>query len=146
MRKLILFLVMLSPVAWGQSANSSLNLNIPQAPQTYASDQIRAGDLDCRMAIGSSTQMEFGVVGILDQQGYNNSFNSPTYNSQLYGSSGDFMRDVGVYARITIPIGAPKERLNCNTLYKLELERRRLEVAKLKAEVANLRRLQFEEN
>ena len=138
--------MMLSPVAWGQSANSSLNLNIPTAPQTYASDQIRAGDSDCRMAIGSSTQMEFGVVGILDQQGYNNSFNSPTYNPQLYGSSGDFMRDVGVYARITIPIGAPKERLNCNTLYKLELERRRLEVAKLKAEVANLRRLQFEEN
>lgn len=138
---LVLCMMMVSSVTWGQSSNSSLNLNIPQAPQTYASDQIRAGDLDCRMAIGSSTQMEFGVVGILDQQGTN--FNTQ-YNSQLYDQNNDFMRDVGVYARITIPIGAPKERLNCNKLYKLELERRALEVAKLKAEVQQLRRLQFE--
>ena len=138
---LVLCMMMVSSVTWGQSSNSSLNLNIPQAPQTYASDQIRAGDLDCRMAIGSSTQMEFGVVGILDQQG--NNFNTQ-YNSQLYEQNNDFMRDVGVYARITIPIGAPKERLNCNKLYKLELERRALEVAKLKAEVQQLRRLQFE--
>lgn len=138
---LVLCMMMVSSVTWGQSSNSSLNLNIPQAPQSYASDQIRAGDLDCRMAIGSSTQMEFGVVGILDQQGTN--FNTQ-YNSQLYEQNNDFMRDVGVYARITIPIGAPKERLNCNKLYKLELERRALEVAKLKAEVQQLRRLQFE--
>jgi len=54
------------------------------------------------------------------------------------------MTDVAVYARINIPIGAPKERINCNTLYRLELEIRRIELEKLKAELANLRRLQFE--
>jgi hypothetical protein len=54
------------------------------------------------------------------------------------------VRDVGVYARITIPIGAPKERLNCNILYQLELEKKRLEVIKLKQEVERLRNLQFE--
>jgi hypothetical protein len=51
--------------------------------------------------------------------------------------------DVGVYARINIPIGAPKERLNCNTLYQLELEKKRMEVFRLKQEIANLRNLQF---
>jgi hypothetical protein len=56
----------------------------------------------------------------------------------------DFMRDIGVYGRITIPIGAPKERLNCNILYKLELEKKRLEVLKLQREIQNLRNLQFE--
>lgn len=149
MRILLLFCIMLvTSTAWGQSANSSLNLNIPTAPQSYSSDEIRAGDLTCRMAIGSSTQMEFGVVGILDQMGQNNQLNNGFYNPELYNSQsgvyGDFMRDVGVYARITIPIGAPKERLNCNKLYQLELERRRLEVTRLKAEINNLRRLQFE--
>ena len=54
--------------------------------------------------------------------------------------------DVGVYARINIPIGAPKERINCNTLYQLELEKKRMEVAKLKQEIANLRTLQFAES
>ena len=57
---------------------------------------------------------------------------------------GDSSRNVGVYARIIIPIGAPKERINCNTLYKLELEKKRLEVIKLQQEVANLKRLKFE--
>ena len=41
-------------------------------------------------------------------------------------------------------IDKPKERINCNTLYQLALERERLEVQRLKQEVANLRALQFE--
>ena len=54
-----------------------------------------------------------------------------------------FIRDVGVYAKITIPIGKPKERLDCSKLYKLELRARELEIRKLEAEVANLRNLRF---
>ena len=68
---LVLCMMMVSSVAWGQSSNSSLNLNIPQAPQTYASDQIRAGDLDCRMAIGSSTPNSICVgdlIGIIQSR------------------------------------------------------------------------------
>jgi len=121
--------------------NSSLNLNIPTSPQSYASDQFRAGDLDCRNAIGSATNLEFGVVGVLNQQDplQSGAFVDPQMNQQS-----DMLKDIGVYARITIPIGAPKERINCNSLYKLELERRRLEVLKLQQEITNLRRLNFE--
>lgn len=126
--------------------SSSLNLAIPGSQQSYASDRIRADQVECQMAIGSSTNVEFGVVGILNQ---NDPFNN-------YGSSGSvidpnfdysnnkMVKDVGVYAKITIPIGAPKERLNCNTLYQLELEKKRLEVQKLKAELQELRNLKFE--
>ena len=48
-----------------------------------------------------------------------------------------------MYARITIPIGAPKERINCNTLYQLELEKKRVEVFKLKQEIEQLKALRF---
>lgn len=94
------------------------------------------------MAIGSSTNVEFGVVGLLNQE-------DPTYalaQGDPYGNYNydNFMRDVGVYGKIVIPIGAPKERLNCNALYQLELRVKRLEVEKLEAEIANLRRMQFE--
>jgi hypothetical protein len=51
--------------------------------------------------------------------------------------------DVGVYAKINIPIGGPKERINCNSLYQLELEVKRMEVIKLKQEISNLRNLRF---
>ena len=47
-----------------------------------------------------------------------------------------------MYARIIIPLDGPKERINCNTLYQLELQRRRLEVQKLKQEIEYLRQLQ----
>ena len=84
----------------------------------------------------SSVSLEGGYkVVILDEADYN--MVSPTYN----GGGG---HDVGVYARIIIPLDKPKERINCNTLYKLALERERLEVQRLKAEVQNLRALQFE--
>jgi hypothetical protein len=119
-----------------------LNMNLPNTPQNYQQDRIRAGDLECSMAIGSSTHVEFGVVGLMNED-------DPTYglaSGDPYGNYNydNFMRDVGVYGKIVIPIGAPKERLNCNALYELELRKKRLEVEKLEAELANLRALQFE--
>lgn len=147
----ILFTLLMFTCSGVYAQSSSLNLALPQSPQSFQSDRVRAGDLECSAAIGSSTNVEFGVVGILNQNdpwdqyrigaGYpaNDPSLGPTYND-------NFMRDVGVYAKITIPIGAPKERLNCNALYKLELQKKRLEVLKLQQEVANLKALQFEEN
>ena len=133
MKKLVLLTLALSHMAWGQG---SLNLNIPQSSQTHATDKIRAGNVDCQNAIGSSTNLEFGVVGIIEQDDNSYSPQINTFEDQEY-------RDVGVYARINIPIGGPRERINCNTLYQLELTKKRLEVEKLQREVQQLRKLQF---
>lgn len=122
--------------------NSSLNLSIPTSPQSYASDQFRAGDMDCRQAIGSSTNVEFGVMGVLNQ---NDPYGTAIGVDPSREYKDDFMKDIGVYARITIPIGAPKERIDCNRLFKLEMKRRELEIQKLQQEITNLRRLKFED-
>lgn len=139
---LCLFLFMIHAVA--QADSSSLNLAIPQSPQSYQSDRIRADNIECQMAIGSSTNVEFGVVGILNQNDPYSNYNSSGMNIDPNYASSNLVKDVGVYAKITIPIGAPKERLNCNTLYQLELEKKRLEVQKLKAEIQSLKELKFE--
>lgn len=136
MRYLPLVGVILCNVALADT--SSLNLAIPSTTQNHASDQIRAGNLDCRNAIGSSTNVEFGVVGVI---GENDPYNI-TYDPSR--SMSDMKKDIGVYAKITIPIGGPKERINCNSLFELELEARRLEVMKLKQEIENLKALKFE--
>ena len=122
--------VMLSSAALAES--SSLNLALPSAPSTYGQDSIRAGDLDCKNAIGGTTQLEFGVTGIVDN--YSGPFGSgdPNFPQQ---------KDVGVYARIVIPLDGPKERINCNSLYELELRKKRIEVLKLQEELEALRRL-----
>lgn len=142
----IILLAVLPCVALADS--SSLNLNLPSSPQTYASDRIRAGDLDCQNAIGSSTNLEFGVVGIIDGPGYDpySVSNNVGMNTEIPQMRGAQVDDVGVYARITIPIGAPKDRINCNDLYKLELEKKRMEVLKLKQEIENLKQLKFQDD
>lgn len=123
---------------------SSLNLAIPNSPSSYQSDRIRTGDVECSMAIGSSTNVEFGVVGILNQNDPWNNFNSAIDPTMYNMNNNGFVKDVGVYARITIPIGAPKQRLDCAQLYKIELEKQRLELFKLKQEIEQLKALKFE--
>lgn len=92
------------------------------------------------MAIGAPTSVEFGVVGILNQQ---NPYESLYLNPDAPVDD-NFIRDVGVYAKINIPIGAPKERIDCTKFYKIELEKQRLELLKLRQELNNLQQLQFE--
>jgi len=113
--------------------SSSLNLQLPSAGSTYGQDSIRSSDgVDCKNAIGGATNLEFGLTGIIDN-----------YESPFGGSNPnvDTTRDVGVYARIVIPLDAPAERINCNSLYQLELRKKRLEVLKLQEEIEALKRL-----
>lgn len=118
---------------FARADNSTLSLSVPAPALNYQSDRIRAGELDCQNAIGGSTNLEFGVTGIINK-----------VTDPLASNYGDRINDVGVYARITIPLDGPKERINCNTLYQLELQKKRIEVEKLQQELNRLRNLQFE--
>ena len=61
---LVLMAITLHPV-YADSASNSLNLSLPSSGSNYQSDKFRAGDLECSNAIGSATQWEFGVTGII---------------------------------------------------------------------------------
>jgi hypothetical protein len=132
MKKFAFILTMLCIPALAKAESSSLNLALPSAPQAYGQDSIRAGELDCKNAIGGATNLEFGVTGIIDNHKSPFGTNDPMAPTT---------RDIGVYARITIPLDAPKERINCNSLYQLELRKKRLEVLKLQQELEALRKL-----
>ena len=116
-------------------ANNSINLALPSANAGYGTDRIKAGDLDCTNSIGGGTNSEFGFTGIIN--------NAIT----IFGTE-DLLnpqtKDIGIYARIIIPLDGPKERINCNTLYQLELQHRRLEIEKLRQEIEMLKSLQFD--
>ena len=115
--------------------SSSLSLALPGAPGNYQSDKFKAGELDCSNAIGSATNLEFGVTGVISEPEYS------AMNDYINGGS----KDIGVYARITIPLGKrPKARIDCNQLFELELKRKRLEIMKLEQELRQLRQLEFE--
>lgn len=130
MKRIVWVMPFLCVSAYAQ--NNSLNLQLPSGPTSYQSDKFRAGDLDCSNAIGGGTNLEFGVTGII------NDADDPFAGSNQLSNQ---RKDIGVYARIVIPLDGPEERINCNTLYKLELEKKQLEVLKLRREVENLRRM-----
>ena len=136
MRLLLLtlfFILSYASVAFAQS--NSLNLSLPTAPGSYQSDRFKAGDLDCSNAIGSATNLEFGVTGIIGRG----------YTDPLSGYVDSRVGDVGVFARIIIPLGQkPKNRIDCNELYLLELRKKQLEVMRLEQEIQQLRALQFQ--
>lgn len=130
MRLLTIICLMIGTAAAADS--SSLNLALPSAPMNYQSDKFRAGELDCSNAIGSATQLEMGVTGLIakDPNGFD---------------TGAQVGDIGLYSRIVIPLGKrAKSRIDCNKLYELELRKKQLEVMKLEQELRQLRQLQFE--
>jgi hypothetical protein len=114
--------------------NSSVNLSVPGAALMMGTDSIKAGDLDCQNSIGGSTNFEVGFTGIINNAVMPIFGKKDTANPQT--------KDIGLYARIIIPLDAPRERINCNTLYQLELQRRRLEVQKLRQEIEMLKQIQ----
>ena len=133
MRILLVLLILTSSytLSWADSTSNSLSLSLPNSSMGYQSDKFRAGELDCSNAIGSATQLEFGVTGLI--QGGTSS------------TKGKKVGDIGVYSRIIIPLGKRvKSRINCNRLYELELQKKELEVMKLKQEIDQLISLSFE--
>ena len=133
MRRILLTLLFFPVMA--VSDNSSLNLNLPSSTMNHQSDKFRAGDMDCSNAVGGATNFEFGMMGVIDNA------TGPFSNDDPMNRE---TKDIGVYARITIPLDKPRERINCNTLYQLELRARRLEVEKLELELEQLRSMRFE--
>lgn len=128
----VLSLILITNMAYADS--SYLNLALPSVPGNYQSDGFRDGDLDCKNAIGSATNLEFGVTGLIDR------------NQSGIGLNSGPSTDVGVYARITIPLGRRvKQRINCNRLFELAIRQKTLEVQRLEAELKKLQQLQFED-
>jgi len=115
--------------------STSMSLSLPSSGMSYGTDSIKAGDLDCKNSIGGSTNFELGLTGVINN--VTGIFSTEDINNPQ-------SKDVGVYARLVIPLDAPTERINCNTLYQLELQHRRLEIEKLRAEIEMLKSMQFE--
>ena len=116
-------------------ANNSLNLQIPSAYNNYSYDEVRTQDnMSCKNAISGTTQFEMGMTGIVNNA--TSPFSSEDPNNPT-------SKDVGLYARIVMPIGKLPERINCNSLYELELQKKRLEVMRLEEELKQLKNLKF---
>jgi len=128
--RLALALCVVASSAVAESNN--LALSLPNPPMNYQSDRFKAGNLDCSNAVGGGVNLEFGVTGVVNNVG-------GTFSTSGNLSQG---KDVGVYARVVIPLDKPKSRINCDDLYQVELAQRRLEIQQLRNELEALKNLQ----
>lgn len=103
-------------------AGDPVVFQLPSSPSVVAEDFLETRDIICKNSIGGATNLEYGITGI---QGRNN------------------LESIAVYARIVIPLDGPKERMNCNSLFELELRARALQIERLEAEIAGLKGLEF---
>ena len=89
-------------------------LNLPGVTLPQGHDEIRAADgTTCRSAVGGNgAYFDVGVIG-----------NRQTSATDA-GATG--------YGRLVIPLGTPAGRVDCRTLYNLEIERLRAEIEVLK--------------
>ena len=80
-------------------------------------DEIKVGDVSCRQAMISATQLEVGVgtAGSAD-------------NNKIEDIAD--VNDAAVFARITYQLGMPK-RIDCSRIYELELIRLREQLRQL---------------
>lgn len=120
--RLAALLCILSSSSFAES--SSLALSLPSPPMNYQSDSFSANNLRCSNAVGGGVNLEYGITGVLSG-----------LDTMSRG------KDIGVYARIVIPLDKPKSRINCDDLYQVELAQRRLEIQKLRDELEALKNL-----
>lgn len=116
------------------NSSTSLNLQLPSSGANFGTDSIKAGDLDCSNSVGGSLLFDMGLTGIVNNAvapiiGKPDPLNPET-------------KQLGIYARIVIPLDAPRQRIECSKLFNLELQARRLEVEKLREEIELLKSMQ----
>ncbi|MFY2506991.1 OmpA family protein [Vibrio pectenicida] len=111
---------------------SAAGLSIPSASVPGGYDRVTTSDgVTCESTIASSSYVQAGLMGVTEDSDYN--LTTPKYSANIENKD-----EVGAYVQVVIPFGGGKrERLNCNRLYNIEIDRLKAEIDKLKAE-ANL--------
>ena len=92
-----------------------------------------SADLGQQETLKKNKRATSTVTGIIDG-------NPPIGTSNMSQSP-----DIGVFARITIPLGRRvKKRIDCNRLFELAIREKQLELMRLEAELKKLQELSFE--
>lgn len=95
-------------IAVAQDSNSNLAFQLPGVSLPSGHDEVRAADgTSCRSAVGGSgAYLDVGVIA----------------------NPNDLKATQSAYGRLVIPLAMPRKRLDCTELYKLEIERLRVEL------------------
>lgn len=91
-------------------SNTQYGVSLPNASLPSGSDEVRAADgTSCRSAVGGDgAYIDTGIIG------------APSQGSTAASGA--------IYSRLVIPLGAKPRRLDCASLYELEIQRLKMEL------------------
>ncbi len=119
------FIVILLWLA-SSGAMAQTGLYLPAAVPSPGQDEFRASDgTSCRTTMDGSKRVEVGTFATGGQQAGNN-YSLPGYASNPAQSN------VGVYGRYTWTLDAKTDRMDCNKLFQLEIEKKQIEIEMMK--------------
>ena len=118
----------------GMAESTSMSLSLPGSSSSNGNDSVSMDQMKCANSISGGTLFEVGMTGVI-----NNAI-APLIGKQ--DPNNPQSKDIGLYARIIIPLDGPAERINCNSLYQLMLQKQRLEMTKLRQEINLLKEMQ----
>jgi len=114
--------------------STSMSLSLPSASSSNGQDSVKMEQMQCSNSISGGTLFEMGITGVV------NNVVAPIIGKEDLNNPQT--KDLGLYARLIIPIDAVAERVNCNSLYQLMLQKQRLEMTKLRQEINLLKNMQ----
>jgi len=114
--------------------SNSMSLSLPSASSSNGQDSVKMEQMQCANSVSGGTLFEMGITGVI------NNVVAPIIGKDDLNNPQT--KDLGLYARIIIPIDGPAERVNCNSLYQLMLQKQRLEMTKLRQEINLLKEMQ----
>lgn len=99
------------------TAFTQVSVQLPSTITGNARDRIVTPErFECEMSLSGKAQLEYGLAA------------SNTIQPNSFVTNPDPGKNVTVYGKLVIPIGAPKSRIDCNILYEMEIRRRELEI------------------
>lgn len=96
---------------------AQVSVQLPSTVTGGSRDRIVSPDrFECENSLSGKAQLEYGVAA------------SNSRNANNFSPNQDTGNNVTVYGKIIIPIGGPKNRIDCNRLFELEVRKRELEI------------------
>ena len=112
------------------SSVSATGMSIPSANVPSGYDRVTTTDgFTCESTIASDTYVQTGLIGTQQDSDY-----SP--KAGKYSSNLSQRDEIGAYVQLVIPIGAKRERINCNRLYNLEISRLQAQIKQMELEAS----------
>ncbi|MGL5014033.1 MAG: hypothetical protein ACRC6V_07040 [Bacteroidales bacterium] len=108
-------------------------LSIPSLGTSSSYDEFRTSSgMSCRQSVSGGAQLQIG--GIASKDDSDDMYQGTNWSNRNYARD-----EKGIFMQLVVPLGVA-DRIDCTTLYNIEVEKQNLELRQLKAQIEMLQK------